>query len=94
MSWHLLNVFQTSPDDGKNMSKVQQELSYLQFFRVQGQGFRLPVIKSAVSHDNEQHILQQQQQELLKKHLGPVHSVSFDGYRKKEKPQVIFRSLL
>lgn len=61
------------------------DLSYLQSFRVQGQGFRLPSVHLANNYDQQQHILQQQQHELLQKQLSPQ---SFEGYRKQQKPQV------
>lgn len=62
------------------------DLSYLQSFRAQGQGFRLPSVHLANNYE-QQHILQQQQHELLQKQLTPMPQ-TFEGYRKQQKPQV------
>lgn len=74
------------------------DLSYLQSFSIQGQGFRLPPVHLSTSSNHEQqHILQQKQRELLQKQLQPQHqqqqhhhhhSSPFEGYRK-HMPQVI-----
>lgn len=80
----FLNISQPSSTTTPSPSS---DLSYLQSFRAQGQGFRLPSVHVANNNYEHQHILQQQQHELLQKQLAPMPH-TFEGYRKQQKPQV------
>lgn len=69
-------------------SDGHDDLSDLQPFRIQAQGFRLPHERDQEHAEEQQHIFQQQQHSLLQKQLQPqAQASSFEGYRR-HMPQV------